>query len=37
MKMYEKQQMDYQKFRSEIENNLSTFNKRIESKLFNSA
>lgn len=33
-KMYERQQMDYLKFKSEIESNLSIFSKRIDSKLF---
>ena len=33
-KMYERQQMDYFKFKSEIESNLSVFSKRIDSKLF---
>lgn len=36
-KMYEKQQMDYNKFKSEIENNISIFSKRIDSKLFNGS
>ena len=34
-KMYENQQMDYDRFKSEIESNLKTFSQRIDSRLFN--
>lgn len=35
-KMYEKQQSDYEIFKTDIQSNLSLFSKRIDSKLFNA-
>ena len=35
-KMYEKQQIDYEGFKTDIQSNLTLFDKRIDSKLFSA-
>jgi hypothetical protein len=34
--MYEKQQIDYEGFKTDIQSNLTLFDKRIDSKLFSA-